>query len=72
MDHERKEHFMLRNPVRSKGESRSLSWPSWAQSITHITSDLGIKLARGPSFDDPEMFNRHCSKWIMIEKNTLG
>ena len=71
MDHERKEHFMLRNSVRSKGESRSLPWPCWSPSVKHNMSDLGIKSGSGPSFGDPEMLNRHCSKWVMREKSTL-
>ena len=71
MDHERNEYFMLRNPVRIKGESRSFTWPRRALSVRHNMSDLGMKSASGPSFGDPEMLNGHCSKLIMREKSTL-
>ena len=73
MDHERKEHFMLRNKVRSMGESRSLSLGPAGPclSVRHNMSELGIKSSSVPSFDHPEMFNRHCSKLIMREKSTL-
>ena len=71
MDRERKEHFMLWNPLRSKGESQSLSWTSWALSVKHNMSHIGMISASGPSSDGLEMFNRHCPKWIMREKSAL-
>ena len=70
MDRERKEHLMLKNPVRSKGESRFLSWPSRALSVGHNMSDPGKISARCPSPDGTDMFHRDCSKWIVGEKNT--
>ena len=72
MNHERREHFMLRNTVRSKGESRSLSWPVWALSVRHNMSDPGMISASCPSPEGTDMFYGQNSKWIMREKSTLS
>ena len=45
---ERKEHLMLRNPVRSKGEIRSLFLPIWALSVRPNMSDSGMISASCP------------------------
>ena len=68
MENERKEHFMLRNTFSSKLESRSLSWPSLVLSVRHNMSDSCVQSASGPSCGDPEMFYRHCYKYIMRER----
>ena len=59
---------MLRNTFSSKGESRSLFWPSRDLFVRNNMSDSCIKSASGPSCGDPEMFYRHCSKYIMRER----
>ena len=53
---------MLRNTVRSKGETRSTSLTSKVLSVRHNMSDSCIKSASGPSCGDPEMFTGHFSK----------
>ena len=62
---------MLRNTFRSKGESRSLSWPIRDMSVRHNMSNSIMISASCPEPGDSDMFYRDCSKSIMREKNTL-
>ena len=62
---------MLRNILRSKGESRALSWLSPTLYARDKMSDLGMIQESGPYNDGPEMFNRDCSECIMPEKSTF-
>ena len=62
---------MLRNTVRSNGESRSLSWQSRALSVTHNMSDPGMISSSCLSPDGTDMFCGDHSKWIVKEKSTL-
>ena len=43
---------MLRNSVRNKGDSRSLSWPSQELSVRHNMIDSGMISGSPPEPDD--------------------